>query len=86
LLRESNIQNAVIAQSQRTAGQSGVDKDFLKGLEINLPSIQTQKQIVERLDEKQEQIQALLSASVPLCELVSSLPSAILRKAFKGEL
>ena len=49
-LQSPSIQNYIIALSQRSAGQSGVNKEALEQYEIMLPSFEEQKRIVAKLD------------------------------------
>ena len=46
-LKNPKIQNFVIKQSMRAAGQSGVNKDALEPYKIHLPPIGVQKKIIE---------------------------------------
>jgi len=52
LLQEENIQNAVIEQSQRSAGQTGVDKDFIENRIILLPDIISQRRIAAEVERQ----------------------------------
>ena len=84
LLQGERIQNEIIEQSQRSAGQSGVDKDFLERRVVKLPPIDTQRRKITVLTEKlysAEKTKAALKAQ--LLEIMA-LPAAILRKAFNG--
>jgi type I restriction enzyme S subunit len=51
LLSEPRIQNLVISESERTAGQSGVRKELLYMFVIGLPPIEEQHRIVAKVDE-----------------------------------
>tara|TARA_B110000211_G_scaffold234241_1_gene303077 strand:- start:12088 stop:13266 length:1179 start_codon:yes stop_codon:yes gene_type:complete len=50
-LQSPNIQKYVIALSERAAGQSGVNKPALHDYPIYLPTLETQKLIVAKLDK-----------------------------------
>lgn len=50
-LQNSKIQNFVISNSQRSAGQAGVNTDLLNSYQILLPSLEEQRKIVEKLDQ-----------------------------------
>ena len=47
-LKNKKIQNYVIKKSTRAAGQSGVNKESLEPYPINLPPINTQKEIIRK--------------------------------------
>ena len=69
LLQEPRIQERVIAESDRTAGQSGVRKPLLNQFIVGLPPVDEQQRIVakvhqlmglaQELENKQEKIRAL---------------------------
>jgi type I restriction enzyme S subunit len=82
LLKERRIQNAVIAQSQRAAGQTGVQKEFLESLIVPIPTLSDQRVIAARLEEEfsaSRRLREMLRAK--LFEL-EKLPGALLRSAF----
>lgn len=85
-LQNPNIQNYIIGISQRSAGQSGVNKDALEKYEINLPDLTIQQQIVtylNQLSSKQQQLQQHYSKQL---QQLQALKSSLLDGAFKGEL
>lgn len=84
LLQEPSIQNAVIAQSQRSAGQTGVQKEFLERLEVSLPSVDEQKRIADILNEKMEAVERSRQATLAQLEAAKVLPSAYLRAVFNS--
>jgi type I restriction enzyme S subunit len=86
LLQERNLQNVIINQSQRSAGQSGVDKLFLEKQIVCIPDINTQKSIVEKIEKYKQKSVILQSCIGEQSTYINALPSSILRKAFKGEL
>src|SRR6266542_130759 len=51
LLQEPKLQNLVIAESERTAGQSGVRKELLHNYIVGLPPLEEQKRIVARVNQ-----------------------------------
>ncbi|MFH1048172.1 MAG: N-6 DNA methylase [Patescibacteria group bacterium] len=56
-LQNIEIQDFVITNSQRSAGQSGVNTDLLNSYQITLPPLETQKQIVAQLDKEMETLE-----------------------------
>ena len=86
LLQEPGIQNAVINQSQRSAGQSGVQKEFLEQFGVFVPSIDKQQKIVEMLSDKFLAIKLLKQSLQSQLNTINKLPAALLRQAFNGEL
>jgi type I restriction enzyme S subunit len=85
LLQEKKLQNAVINQSQRSAGQSGVDKLFLERQIVNIPDINTQKSIVEKIEKYKQKSIALQAYINEQSSYINALPSSILKKAFNGD-
>lgn len=85
-LQNPNIQNYIISISQRSAGQSGVNKTALEKYTIPLPSLDVQNIISDNLSKifqrqslmKNKQQQRLLN--------LSQLKASLLDSAFKGEL
>ena len=51
LLQEPRIQKIVIAESERTAGQTGVRKELINAFVIGLPSLNEQHRIVKKVDQ-----------------------------------
>lgn len=86
LLQEPIIQKAVKDQSQRTAGQSGVQKTFLENYIVKIPSLERQREISIELNEKMRECEKLKQALQEQLKTVNQLPSALLRRAFSGEL
>ena len=85
LLQEKKLQNAVINQSQRSAGQSGVDKLFLEKQIVNIPDINTQKSIVKKINIYKQKSIILQSYINEQSQFINALPSAILRKVLNGD-
>lgn len=59
-LQNYKIQNFVVNNSQRSAGQAGVNTDLLNTYQLILPSIEIQRQIVAKLDEETEALKQVL--------------------------
>lgn len=82
LLKESSIQNAVISQSQRSAGQSGVQREFVENLIVPLPSLTEQKRIVAILNEQMAAVEKARAAAEAQLQAAKTLPAAYLREVF----
>ena len=85
-LKNYKLYNFIEAGSDRTAGQSGVNKKHLESYPVILPPIQEQREIVRRVeqlfayaDTVEKQVNNALSR-------VNNLTQSILAKAFRGEL
>jgi type I restriction enzyme S subunit len=85
LLQEPGIQSFVIAQSRRSAGQSGVQKEILESLVVPLPPIDEQRRIADMLLESSMKAQEVLKKLEDQRNLIDLLPHAILRSALVGE-
>lgn len=59
LLKEPRIQNIIIADSERTAGQSGIRKPLLENIIFGLPPLAEQQAIVEIVEQLMQQIEEL---------------------------
>ena len=86
LLKSPKIQKMVINESQRSAGQSGVQKEFLEKLFVPFPTIIIQKKIVEYLDKKMVLIEKLDNQLLELGKLIEAIPQSYLKLAFSGKL
>lgn len=84
VLQEEQIQKAVIDQSQRSAGQTGVHKGFLERYEVKLPSIEEQYKISNFLDEKFKTTITLKKHIQSQLAEIKNLPNSVLRDAFSG--
>ncbi|OLK72020.1 type I restriction modification protein subunit S [Xanthomonas oryzae pv. oryzae] len=85
-LKNRQIQNYVEAGSDRTAGQSGVNKPFLERYPVFLPEIEEQAEIVRRVEQLfayAEQLEAKVAAAQ---QRIDALTQSLLAKAFRGEL
>ena len=85
-MQEENIQRSVIDYSQRSAGQSGVQKAFLERYVVTIPTYDKQVEIAEKLDSIFSQIQNVLQKLNLLKKEIEVLPSSFLRKAFRREM
>lgn len=82
LLKNDSIQRAVISNSQRSAGQSGVNLDFLSGLTIGTPPIELQQRFANSASALQFQVDRLEAQSSRISEFFSALQ----QRAFTGQL
>ena len=82
LLQIPEIHDVVVANSERTAGQSGTNLPLLKNLEVPIPPVEAQAEIVRKLNAI-EQYHAHLTTHLREAE---SLFNSLVQRAFKGEL
>lgn len=82
LLSSPYVQNIIIENSRRTAGQTGVNLKLLNSIEISIPAEKLQSQFAEIVEQIEKQKQQAELSLVKAEELFNSL----LQKAFKGEL
>lgn len=85
-LQNGAIQNYIISISQRSAGQSGVNKDALSKYPISIPPLVEQNKIVNKIRSGINQINELELATEQKLHDLDNLKSSILDSAFKGEL
>lgn len=85
-LQNPNIQNYIINISQRSAGQSGVNKEALEKYNIPLPPLDKQKEIVKYLDEVFAKTSELKSQYKNKLNELKELKASILQSAFEGKL
>jgi type I restriction enzyme S subunit len=69
-----------------SAGQNTINQKSVKGLSINLPSVEEQTEIIKRVEHLFDKANAIEAQYKTLKTKTDSLPQAILAKAFKGEL
>ena len=82
LLKEKRLHNFVVANSERTAGQSGVNLELLEQYEAYIPPIDLQHEFVKR-------ISLLTSVTIYMRESLAELNTlfaALQHRAFRGEL
>jgi type I restriction enzyme S subunit len=85
-LKNPSIQNYIIGLSQRSAGQSGVNKEALEKYLIALPAMNKQKEIVLYLNQVSAQIEQVKLAQQQKMQSLLGLKSSILDQAFHGKL
>jgi type I restriction enzyme S subunit len=81
-----NLYNYVEVSSDRTAGQSGVNKAHLEKYPIIIPSLEEQSEIVERIKTAFKAIDTIQIELTQAEALRKRLEQATLAKAFRGEL
>jgi type I restriction enzyme S subunit len=75
-----------VSEQIKTVAQPNINAKQYQKLEIPLPPIKTQHLIATDLEEKMSHTENLQSAIYNQLEAINTLPHAILRKAFRGEL
>lgn len=85
-LQNYKILNFVEAGSDRTAGQSGVNKAFLEKYPIYLPTLTEQTEIVRRVEQLFAVANQLEAKVASAKSHIDYLTQSILAKAFRGEL
>ena len=84
-LQNPSIQNYIIGLSQRSAGQSGVNKEALEQYEILLPSLIEQQRIVSKLDLLFEKIDKSIALHQKNMDEANAFMGSVLNDVF-GEL
>ena len=85
-LRQPSVLVSATAHFTGAVGQQRVPDDYIASLKIPLPSLPEQKRIAAVLKEQITEAEKLIQSIENEIETIKSLPSALLRKAFKGEL
>jgi len=86
LLQAPFIQNPVIKESHRTAGQTGVRKELIEDLSIGLPPLNEQKRIAEKVENLLKKFEAEHELVGIVTDNLAIIKQSILSKAFRGEL
>ena len=84
LLSEPRIQNLVVSESKRTAGQSGVRKPLINNFVAALPPLAEQKRIVAKVDELMTLCDQLEVRLTTAQDLNQQLTQAILTTQLNG--
>ncbi|MDH5827325.1 restriction endonuclease subunit S [Sphingobacterium faecium] len=82
----SNLIQRFIEEKKYGAGMEAISKNQIENFEINLPPLQEQQEIVCRIESLFGKADAIEVRYIKLKEKITSLPQALLHKAFKGEL
>ena len=85
-LQNYKLFNYINAGSDRTAGQSGVNKKHLESYPLLVPPIEEQTEIVRRVEQLFTYADTLEQQAIAAKARVDKLTQAILAKAFRGEL
>ena len=85
-LKNYKLFNYIEAGSDRTAGQSGVNKSFLESYPIFLPPLHEQTEIVRRVEQLFTYADQIEQRVKDAQSRVNHLTQSILAKAFSGEL
>jgi type I restriction enzyme S subunit len=86
LLQWPTIQRDVVGQSQRSAGQSGVQKEYLERYPVPLPPINEQRTIAKTIDDQMRAAEKARTAAEEELKIINAIPAALLRRAFSGEI
>ncbi|MFW0807374.1 restriction endonuclease subunit S [Bacillus pumilus] len=86
LLQAPFIQNPVIRESHRTAGQTGVRKELIEDLSIGLPPLNEQKRIAEKVENFLKKFEVEQELVGIVTDNLAIIKQSILSKAFRGEL
>ena len=82
LLKEARLHNFVVANSERTAGQSGVNLELLENYQAYLPPLDLQIQFSQKMSQLKNMMGAMSEAQLASDSLFASLQ----HRAFRGEL
>lgn len=85
-MQSENFQNSLQEYSQWAAIQNVASVAILKQIQIPLPDLVTQTQIVSQLDELSQVLASLKSAYQSQLQHFDQLRASTLDQAFKGEL
>ena len=85
-IRQPSILNEAATHFTGSVGQQRVPSYFLEDLAMPLPPLSEQKRIATTLKNRMSDIAHACTAIREKLETINQLPSAILRKAFNGEL
>ncbi len=85
-LQNRDIYNYVEAASDRTAGQSGVNKEHLEKYPVGLPPLAEQKVIADKLDTLLAQVDNTKARLERIPEILKSFRQSVLAAAVSGKL
>ncbi|WP_197092905.1 restriction endonuclease subunit S [Haloferax gibbonsii] len=73
-------------KAKQAVSQANINSQELREMEIPLPNIGQQKRILDEIRSIEEKAEEIAMASERTTEILSELPSSILKQAFTGEL
>ena len=82
----STLVQGFIEEIKYGAGMEAISKTQIENLQINIPPLEEQQEIVRRVESLFSKAEAIEERYQILKGKIASLPQAILHKAFKGEL
>ncbi len=85
-LQNGKIQNYIISISQRSAGQSGVNKKALELYDMVVPPLKVQEETVQKIKSLQDNLSKLQEEQRDKLDNLKALKESLLDKAFKGEI
>lgn len=85
-LKNQNIYRYVESASDRTAGQSGVNKRHLEKYPVGVPPLNEQKRIVEKLDSLLAQVDTIQQRLNNLPDIIKRFRQSVLAAAVSGKL
>jgi type I restriction enzyme, S subunit len=75
-----------LRHAKQTTGIATINQRVLKAFPLLLPSLSEQQRIAELLQDKMAAVEKVLKAAEEELNAINALPSALLRRAFSGEL
>ncbi len=84
-LSNPEFQNFIF-ESQAGATRQALTKAMIQDFIISIPPIEEQKKIAEKLNEQMQEVEKLKKTLTEQLEAIKKMPSALLRKAFAGEI
>ncbi len=85
-VRQPSVLNRAELAFTGSAGQQRVPKDFLSELEIPLPPLEEQYTVLEAVNQQMAEVDKARAATEAQLKAINSLPAALLRQAFSGQL
>ena len=80
------IRSQIERQARSTSGVHNINSDEIKSISLKVPSVEEQREIVEKVDEVSSQIDALTQWCATELQRSNTLRQSILKSAFSGKL